>query len=89
MKTAIEWLLNEFDRYTTTKKTWTPQSIYTITILNNDAKKIIDEARDLERQKLNKAYADGANDRLHHRIKEDYFNEEYGVIIPHLPSDKK
>jgi hypothetical protein len=61
--TAVEWLFQEFF-----KVKWDS--------MQGNRPIIFEQAKAMEKEQINKAYANGANDRLHNRISE-YYNETF------------
>jgi glutamyl-tRNA reductase len=59
-QTAVEWLQSE----------WQKKDI------DISIRDLWKQAKEMEKEQINKAYANGANDRLHNRISE-YYNETF------------
>jgi 1,2-phenylacetyl-CoA epoxidase catalytic subunit len=62
-QTALEWFVHQIGQFLEMDK--------------SDAIKVIEQAKEMEKEQIKEAYAHGSNDRLKNRMIE-YYNEKYG-----------
>ena len=70
-QTVVEWLESIF--YSQSKSVGFDKWV----ILESEMDRIIDKAKEMEKEQIKDAYANGSNDRLKNRVI-DYYNETYG-----------
>ena len=69
-QTAVEWLIEQISEKQ-------PNGFYVIDTLE-DVKRIFEQAKQMEKEQIVKAYSNGSNDRLKNRINDQYYNETFG-----------
>jgi hypothetical protein len=73
--TAVDWLFNQFQRTGIYPK-------YSVDNGENNSKQdlihtLIEQAKAMEKEQINEAYANGSNDRLRNFINEQYYTDTF------------
>ena len=76
VQTAVEWLVEqlvELDKQLDGRRKSDDS-----TVVKLNTTRIYEQAKQMEKEQIVKAYSNGSNDRLKNRINEQYYNETYG-----------
>ena len=74
--TAVEWLLQELKEYSTTPAY--AQGSFILTIPKEDMVNMINQAKEMQKTQIIKAYSEGVFSETEWRNSEQYYNETYG-----------